>query len=248
MLFRSQFNTFRDLTLNGGNVTLNGGHPAGAFGFGGTLSVNGALPSAITTTTGSNNFIRLGRQTETNSQTIFDVTDPAGQLTVNAVLANQFDFPAGLSKAGMGKLVLSGANSYSGATTISGGTLQVGNGGTSGNLGPASTAIAISNGAVLSFNRSDNYGGNFTRTLSGEGGISLLAGTLTLQNTGNSFTGGVAVNGGTFKTLGNSAGNTIVVNSGGTFAMAGTPSTVCAANSQCSPTWQSSTSSSEPPA
>ena len=48
------------------------------------------------------------------------------------------------------------------------------------------------------------------------------SGTLTLQNTGNSFTGGVTVNGGTLKSSGNSAGNTIVVNNGGILAMAGT--------------------------
>jgi autotransporter-associated beta strand protein len=45
---------------------------------------------------------------------------------------------------------------------------------------------------------------------------------LVLTYTGNDFTGGVTVNGGTFKTVGNSAGNTIVVNSSGTLAMAGT--------------------------
>ena len=218
----NQFNTLRDLTLNGGSVTLNGGHPAGAFCFGGTVSVNGAFTSTITTTTGSNNILRIGRQGETNTKTIFDVTDPAGLLTVNATLDNPFDVAAGLDKGGPGKMVLLGTNAYTGLTTVSGGILQVGNGGTTGNLGPATSEIAISDGATLAFNRSDNYGGNFTRKLSGGGGVSLSSGTLVLANTANSFTGGVTVNGGMFKTSGNSAGSNIVVNSGGTFAMAGT--------------------------
>ena len=230
----NQFNTLRDLTLNGGSVTLNGGHPAGAFCFGGTVSVNGALTSTITTTTGSNNILRIGRQSETNTKTIFDVTDPAGLLTVNATLDNPFDVAAGLDKSGPGKMVLLGTNSYSGLTTVSGGTLQVGNGGTTGNLGPATSEIAISAGATLAFNRTDNYGGNFTRKLSGGGGVSLSSGTLVLANTANSFTGGVTVNGGTFKTSGNSAGSNIVVNSGGTFAMAGTD-TWGAANTTSTP-------------
>ena len=218
----NQFNTLRDLILNGGNVTLNGGHPAGAFCFGGTVSVNGALTSTITTTTGSNNFIRLGRQGAPNEQTTFDVTDVDGQLIVNAQLDMNFGTDAGLNKSGPGKMVLSANNTYTAATTVSGGTLQVGNGGTSGTLGAASSEIAISNGATLAFNRTDNYGGNFTRKLSGGGGVSLSSGTLVLANTANSFTGGVTVNGGTFKTSGKSAGSNIVVNSGGTFAMAGT--------------------------
>ncbi|NBY65798.1 MAG: PEP-CTERM sorting domain-containing protein, partial [Verrucomicrobia bacterium] len=126
-----------------------------------------------------------------------------------------------LNKAGAGLMVLAGSNSYTGSTTVSGGTLQVGNGGTTGNLGTAN-GVTLSNGATLAFNRTDSYGGNFTQAVSGAGGVALSAGTLTLQNTSNNFTGGVAVNGGTFRTLGNSAGNTIVVNNGGTFAMAGT--------------------------
>jgi autotransporter-associated beta strand protein len=126
-----------------------------------------------------------------------------------------------VSKSGSGTQTLSGANSYTGGTTIAGGTLQIGGGGTTGSIGTTS-GIAISNNATLAFNRTDSYGGNFTRLISGAGGVTVLAGTLALQNTSNSFTGGVTVNGGTFQTLGNSAGSNIVVNSGGTLAMAGT--------------------------
>ncbi|NBS79715.1 hypothetical protein EBS57_07905, partial [bacterium] len=141
--------------------------------------------------------------------------------TGSQAFAGAITSAGGLTKSGAGTTRLSGANTYSGATTIAAGTLQVGDGGTTGAIGSTS-GISISNGATLAFNRSDSYGGNFTRTISGAGGVVLSAGTLTLQNTGNSFTGGVTANGGKFQTLGNSAGNTIVVNSGGTLAMAGT--------------------------
>ena len=115
-----------------------------------------------------------------------------------------------VSKSGSGTQTLSGANSHTGGTRIAGGTLQIGGGGTTGSIGTTS-GIAISNNATLAFNRTDSYGGNFTRLISGAGGVTVLAGTLTLQNTGNSFTGGVTVNGGTFQTVGNSAGSNIVV-------------------------------------
>ena len=62
--------------------------------------------------------------------------------------------PVGLVKQGVGKLTIAntGVNDNTGMTTISGGTLEVGNGGTSGNLNSA----AIANAGTLVFNRSDN--------------------------------------------------------------------------------------------
>ena len=57
-----------------------------------------------------------------------------------------------LTKTGSGKWILSGANTYSGTTAISGGTLQVGNSGTTGNLG----AGPVVNNATLVLKRSDD--------------------------------------------------------------------------------------------
>ncbi|NBV97570.1 MAG: hypothetical protein EBT30_08530, partial [Verrucomicrobia bacterium] len=136
-----------------------------------------------------------------NSTLTFNVADVTGNanadLTVTANLQNSRGVLSSLNKAGAGLMVLAGSNSYTGSTTVSGGTLQVGNGGTTGNLGTAN-GVTLSNGATLAFNRTDSYGGNFTQAVSGAGGVALSAGTLTLQNTSNNFTGGVAVNGGTF--------------------------------------------------
>ena len=50
-------------------------------------------------------------------------------------MSNDISGTGTLTKAGTGTTTLTGTNTYSGTTTISAGTLQVGNGGTTGNLG-----------------------------------------------------------------------------------------------------------------
>ena len=57
-----------------------------------------------------------------------------GSGTVTAV--NAITGYGTLDQTGSGTLVLTGSNTYTGVTTISGGALQVGDGGTSGQLGP----------------------------------------------------------------------------------------------------------------
>ncbi|TAK98314.1 MAG: hypothetical protein EPO07_12185 [Verrucomicrobia bacterium] len=109
----------------------------------------------------------------------------------------------GLTKQGSGTVVLNntGVNDFIGSTTVSGGTLQVGNGGTSGNLGGA----AITMDAGLTFNRSDDIAvaniisGNASGNLTKNG-----AGVLTLS-AANTFTGAVTVAQGTLKPANNSA-------------------------------------------
>ncbi|NBW97366.1 MAG: hypothetical protein EBR28_11720, partial [Planctomycetia bacterium] len=181
------FNSLRNLTLAGGTVTLNGGlgPSTGAFGFGGTVTVNGTTQSLITAISGSANLIRLGRETVVGDATVFNVTDAAGRLLVNADLTNNFGTAtAALTKSGPGTLVLAGSNSYTAATSVTGGALQIGNGGTTGSIASA-TGITIASGATLAFNRSDAYGGTLTNTISGSGTVAVNTGTLTLNASGN---------------------------------------------------------------
>ena len=115
---------------------------------GGTLQlVNSTALGSSTVTIKSGGTLDLNGQTETVpglsllGGSVVD-TLGSGSLTstsaydlesgsVSAVLAGS----AGVAKTTTGTVVLSGANTYSGGTTISTGTLQIGNGGSSGNLG-----------------------------------------------------------------------------------------------------------------
>ena len=89
---------------------------------------------------------------------------------------------------------------YSGTTTISGGTLQIGNGGTTGQLGSG----ALINNGTLAFSRSDTL--TLANTLSGAGGL-MQVGPGTLIFTGdNTYAGATTIAGGTLQ-IGN--GSTI---------------------------------------
>ncbi|WP_247642530.1 autotransporter-associated beta strand repeat-containing protein [Brucella abortus] len=125
-------------------------------------------------------------------------------------LANVISGTGSLTKNGAGTLTLSGVNSYTGGTTVSagiltltgdntgGGTttvdagavLQIGTGGTSGNL-----AGGIANNGALVVNRSDAL--NLANAISGAGSLMKSgAGTLTLSGA-NSYTGATTVSAGT---------------------------------------------------
>ncbi len=104
-------------------------------------------------------------------------------------------------KDGTGMWTFIGSNNYTGVTTVNQGTLQIGNGGTSGNLGSGSVALG---GGNLVFNRSDAI--SVTNPISGTGTVIVQAGT-TGFSTGAVTGGAFAVNDGAAMTL-NSSGPT----------------------------------------
>ncbi len=143
------------------------------------------------------------------------VTINAGGVTFDS---NGFDIgvgsvlggAGGLTKAGLGTLTLTAANSYTGGTTVSAGTLEIGNGGVTG-----SVLGAIANNATVAFNRSDDVvaAGAITGTgaLVQKGG-----GKLTLVGA-NSAGAGTTVEAGTLEILsGVSLASNVTVTSGGT--------------------------------
>jgi autotransporter-associated beta strand protein len=96
----------------------------------------------------------------------------------------------GLSKTGVGNLILDVNNSYAGPTVIQTGTIQIGAGGTRGSLGSG----AVTNNSGLSFNRTDAF--TVPNNIAGSAGLTNIgSGTITLSGT-NRFSGAIAINAG----------------------------------------------------
>ena len=130
----------------------------------------------------------------------------------------------GLIKNGTSSTILAQANSYSGNTSVNQGKLQIGDGGTTGDIG--SGPVTVSAGATLEFKRSNAVPGTADldyktspkmRNVSGAGGITLSGGGIFFNypgvglgfaeaNTWAAFSGDLSVNGGSeFQTIRNGA-------------------------------------------
>jgi len=178
--------------LNGGELRSNGGVGSSSatsyYSMGGGTTVAtlaNANPSLIT----GRIIMRDGNP---NDWLDFNVADGSAaiDLLVSASITPQ-NTTGWLTKNGAGTMVFTGQNTYAGGTIISDGTIQVGNGGTTGDLG---TGQVINNARVV-FNRSDNL--TFANAISGTGSVTKDgAGTLTLPSVW-SHTGGTVVSAGT---------------------------------------------------
>jgi autotransporter-associated beta strand protein len=167
------------LTKSGaGTLTL-----TGTSTYSGTTTINGGtLQIGAGGTTGN-----LGASSVTNHATLrFDRTN-------THTVANAIGGSGNLEQAGTGTTVLTGANTYSGATTVSAGTLQIGAGGTTGNLGAGS----VTNNATLRLDRSNTH--TVANAIGGSGNL-VQAGTGTTVLTGaNTYSGDTSINAGTLK-------------------------------------------------
>ncbi len=182
---------FGILQATGGTVTLSEDVTARGLQF----SANGYVVD------GSGHTVNL--QGLTPAQGALIRVDSGVTATIGASMAGA----VGLEKADPGTLILTGANTYTGVTTITAGTLQVGNGGTTGSLGPG----AVVDNGTLAFNRSDVVA--VANPIGGAGALTQL-GTGTTSLTGaNTYTGATTIaagtlqigNGGTSGTLGTGA-------------------------------------------
>ena len=109
-------------------------------------------------------------------------------------------------KKGPGKLVVATANNNSGPTDLQNGTLQIGDGGTFGNLGAGN----VTNNGVLIFNQSDDH--TVSGVISGSGSVSQQGvGTVTLL-ANNTYAGPTTI----------SSGGTLQVGTGGAAGSLGT--------------------------
>ncbi|TPE62851.1 autotransporter outer membrane beta-barrel domain-containing protein [Sandaracinobacter neustonicus] len=131
-----------------------------------------------------------------------------------ATIGNVITGTQGFAKTGIGTLILTGANSYSGTTTVSEGTL-IGNSGTFGTGG-----MAISEDGTAIFDQA--VAGSFGQSFSGSGTlIKTGAGALTLTGV-SSFSGDTLVNQGLLLVDGSLGASDVTVGAGAVLGGTGT--------------------------
>ncbi|WP_343521387.1 autotransporter outer membrane beta-barrel domain-containing protein, partial [Sphingomonas sp.] len=209
---------------------VNAGYANGAFaifaGTGGVVTIDNSLGTV--TASGlqfatTNYRIQGDALTLTGPQAVIRVGDGTNAgLGYSAIITSEITGDAQLVKTDLGRLELTGANSYTGGTAVNGGTLRISS---DANLGAASGGLSFNGGTLnttadISSARAVDLAGqgvfsidaNTTLTLSGNlTGTGLIgklgAGTLVLAGTG-SHTGGMGVVQGTLLVNGNYAAAT----------------------------------------
>ena len=190
-LSAGQLNINHAAAIGNGTLTINGGTLDNTSAAAITLSNNNAQnwngDFAFTGTKDLN--LGNGSVTMNSART---VTVSGGNLTVGGVIAGS---GFGLTKNGIGNLVLTGANTYDGATVINAGTLQIGSGSTMGSLAVSS---AITNNGTITFNRSDTLtqGTDFNGTISGTGNVIQAGSGSLILNGSNAYTGNTTISAG----------------------------------------------------
>ena len=168
------------LTL-GGNITVN----SGSGSSGATISCPVAL--------GTDRTINVN-----------DDASATNDLTISGVISGS---TFGISKGGLGTLILSGNNTYTGSTTITSGTIKLGVAGTSPNgpLGATAAGTTVNSGAVLDLN-GFNLATTEALTINGTG-ISNNGALTNSSLTGATWQGTILLNSATSNYIGTTGGN-----------------------------------------
>ncbi|EKF61571.1 hypothetical protein QWE_00165 [Agrobacterium albertimagni AOL15] len=172
------------LGLTGSSVAVSGS--TGVWTIADSLSIGIGQGGAhqLTLTDGGTLEVTNGISVDQYSSLRLGTGGQAGTLTaafINNAGSIQADFAGNLSldmqisgagtltKSGTGTLVITGLVDISGATSVSSGTLQIGDGGTSGEV----LGTIINNGTLI-FNRSDQY--TVSSQITGTGSITFMGG------------------------------------------------------------------------
>ncbi len=186
---------------NSNTYTISGGAINGAS----TLTMNGSGTVVLTNTntysggtTINSGTIQLGNGGTTGSLGGGAVNNNAAIVTNygsnTATLANAIGGGGSLTNNGAGRLIVTGANTYSGTTTINAGTVEIAG---TGSLG---TGSVVNNSAIVTTGNT-----NMSNDISGTGSFTQAgSGTVTLSGN-NSYSGGTTIN----------AGATLMMGSGG---------------------------------
>jgi autotransporter-associated beta strand protein len=159
-----------------------------------TLNTGSSGSQAVTFTVAGTNTYNLGGLAGSdaldNGGNSLSVGSNNADTTFSAALSGSGNF----TKTGSGTLIFASDNTYSGTTTISSGVLQLGTGGTTGQI---STSGNIVNNANLVFNRSDSF--SYSGNMSGSGNTTITSGTFRLNGTAGTdrLSGAILINGGT---------------------------------------------------
>ena len=203
------------------------GTPDGNWTIGGSLDWFNGTSVAYTETAGLGPFVVFDdTATGTTSVNLTTTVSPRGVTVSASSKTYTLSGTGGVSgtgswvKAGSSTFTVanSGANNFIGSVTINGGAVQLGNGGTAGDLGTA--AVINSGSGSLVFNRSDDV--TFANAITGTGTlVKQAADKVTLTGIGN-VSGAVTINAGTLA-LAPTVSNTVsgqVIGSGA-FGMTG---------------------------
>ena len=143
------------VNLDGGTITNNAGTGYITLGGGSSVNVTGDVMSV------------LGGRAQIRENVPFDVAD--GASDVDLLVPSVFFHGSGFTKNGAGRMLMSANNVNTGGTTVNDGILQVGNGGTTGQLGNNSGAITVNAGGELQYYRSNTY--TINNAISGSGSL-----------------------------------------------------------------------------
>lgn len=171
--------------------------------FGGWLEFGSANAFSIGLLYFAGGGVRYTASSTSDLSNRFDAASP-GPYAVdtngqNITFASALTGPAGLLKAGAGRLLLTASNTQSGDNTVSGGSVQVGNGGVA-SLGSGSGSVTLGGGTTLIFQQSNAVAQS--GYITGDGGLTVNGpGTVTLTGA-NNYTGPTLITGGTLNIAG----------------------------------------------
>jgi outer membrane autotransporter protein len=166
----------------------------------GTLALTGTdTYTGGTTISGGTLEIGLGDATGSIVGDVIDNATLRFNRSDTITFAGNISGTGGLTKAGLGTLILTGTNSYGGGTTIEDGTLQIGDGFLAGSI----LGDVLDNGSLV-FDRPD--GVTFGGVISGTGKLTQSGGSPLILTGTNTYTGGTTI----------TTGRTLDIGDGGT--------------------------------